>query len=469
MKLTSRFAGLGILILIAFSCKQAPQPKHTFDLTIQITNPVEDYVLARYDERVDTFFLDSGKFVREFNFEKGIYIELQHGSGFYQVFGAPSNDLRITFDASAETPVLVFGGSLAKENEYVSDRRLFDEQQSDLENNLYTAEEEDFILVNDSLRRIREDLFNTRKMIFRSNAVKEFTYLEEALIKTRWINRYMEHELYFPLFSDQAEYVPSPRMLAYKKDINPNDPKLLVLDEYLGMLDNLIEIKKKETNPTQEDVTLDNLQKISIQFAVIDKNITNKDVKQEVKFQSVQKALQSTGIEGAETFLSDFIKTVQDPIKRQLLENDYKKWQALEPGEAAPEISAIDVAGDSISLSQFQGKYVYLDFWASWCKPCREEIPYLEKLTKELEKDNIAVISVSVDEDKDAWSDVIRSKSMTGIQWLANKDQVIGAYNLASIPRYMIIDPQGKIVSANAQRPSGEILKQIREAMKAAV
>ncbi|MES2629219.1 MAG: TlpA disulfide reductase family protein [Bacteroidota bacterium] len=455
---------LAALIVVAFTaCQRKVTPKTVFTLKITVSNAGEEYILARYGERLDTFFLDSGKYYAELPFSQGTYMELQYGEKFFQVFGAPANDLQLSFDAGMEDPVTKFAGSLQFENEYVDDRRLFDEQQLDLENNLYTAGEEDFIPVNDSLRKIREQLFTESRKTFVSNVAEEFTYLEESLIKTKWINRYMEHELYFPLFTEQAEYTPSAKMLEYRKEIDPNNARLLVLDEYLGMLDYFIDIKKKEANQGIDEVSMSNLERMTLEFNTIEKNITNKPVVDEVKYKWVQKFLQTNGIEGAEKELTEYIQTVSDPIRRQELEADYKKWEALQNGEQSPEIRAVTMAGDSIKLSAYRGKYIYLDFWATWCKPCRDEIPFLEKLTADLKKDSIVVISVSLDEELDTWARIVRLKKMTGIQWFAEKDAVISAYNLASIPRYVIIDPQGKIVSANAERPSGNIREQLKQ------
>lgn len=457
---------LALLLLVA--CSGPAKKTNNFSFTVAVTSPVEEVVLARYNERTDTFRLDSGRCSVELSLAGGTYIELQHGEIFFEVFGAPANDLALSFDASAENPVAKFSGSLAAENDYVEDRRLFDGEQLDLENNLYTAGEDDFILVNDSLRKIREQLLAASKSNFKSNVAVDFTFLEEALIQTKWLNRYLEHELYFPLFTEEKEYVPSQKMIAYRSQINPNDPKLLVLDEYLGMLDYYIELKKKESRPTEDAVAMDNLQRVTIQFATIDKNVTNKEVNQELKYRSIQKILQSVGTEGAEKYIADFIQTVADPIKREQLLSDFKKWQTIKTGEEAPEIVAEGMDGKTYNLSSLRGKYVYIDFWATWCKPCRDELPYLEKLIAEMDGQQLAIVSISVDENKDTWARIVRLQKMKGIQWFANKDELISVYNLSSIPRYMIIDPEGKIISSNAARPSGAIREQLKNLLKVA-
>lgn len=468
MKKISRFVAVALCGL-SLACNSPEKTSNTFSFSIQFSAPETDKLIARFDGKVDTFLLDSGKFATQLPLTGPSYIELQYGENFIQVFGAPGQDLQLQVKPGEANQIITYSGSLQAENEYVEDRRLFDEEQVDLESNLYTAGDEDFILVNDSLKNIRLDLFEKSKASFKSTIASEFVYLEQALIKTKWLNRYMEHELYFPLFTEEVSYTPLPKVLAYKKDIDPNDERLLVLDEYLGMLDYYIDLKKKEANPTQDDASLSLLDKITIQFATVDKAISNKKVQNEVKFRAVQKVLNSDGIDGAESFINEYIQTVNDPLRRQELQDDFKKWQTLAPGADAPEIVASNINGDTVKLSSFRGKYVYLDLWATWCRPCRDEIPFLEKMMEEMDKQGVQVISISIDEDKATWEKMVSSERLKGVQLIAEKNAVLDGYNLKTIPRYVIIDPNGKIVSSNAERPSGAIREQLKNLIKPTV
>ncbi|WBX73440.1 TlpA disulfide reductase family protein [Tenacibaculum pacificus] len=111
------------------------------------------------------------------------------------------------------------------------------------------------------------------------------------------------------------------------------------------------------------------------------------------------------------------------------------------------------------SLDDLKGKYVYLDIWATWCNPCKKEIPSLQKIEKQYHNKNIKFVSISVDNKKDheAWKKMIVDKQLTGIQLFADnswRSKFITGYVISSIPRFILIDPQGNIISSNAPKPS---------------
>ncbi|MEZ4856701.1 MAG: TlpA disulfide reductase family protein [Gelidibacter sp.] len=137
----------------------------------------------------------------------------------------------------------------------------------------------------------------------------------------------------------------------------------------------------------------------------------------------------------------------------------------LAKGNPSPEFNNyVNYAGGTSSLKDYRGSYVYIDVWATWCGPCKYEIPFLEKVEKEYHDKNIKFVSVSIDavKDEQKWRDMIKAKNMGGIQLLADKDyesQFISDYFIYGIPRFILLDPQGNIVTYDAPRPSEEKLK----------
>jgi thiol-disulfide isomerase/thioredoxin len=128
-------------------------------------------------------------------------------------------------------------------------------------------------------------------------------------------------------------------------------------------------------------------------------------------------------------------------------------------------------AGGNTSLADLKGKYVYMDIWATWCRPCIAEIPSLKKVEKQFEGKNIEFVSVSVDEGRgykgDAaeaykgWKKMIAEKELGGMQLLADngfRSSFIQDYKINGIPRFILIDPEGNIVSGDAPRPSNPAL-----------
>lgn len=121
--------------------------------------------------------------------------------------------------------------------------------------------------------------------------------------------------------------------------------------------------------------------------------------------------------------------------------------------------------GGKTKLEDLKGKYVYIDVWATWCGPCRAEIPFLKKIEEDYKDKNIAFVSISIDVAKDfeKWKNFVTDKSLGGIQLFADKDwnsDFMKSYGVTSIPRFILIDPTGTIVKGDALRPSNPGLKE---------
>ena len=151
------------------------------------------------------------------------------------------------------------------------------------------------------------------------------------------------------------------------------------------------------------------------------------------------------------------------------IEDNYKKLQKkklkFKKGNVSPVFNGYEnFNGGTTSLSDLKGSYVYLDIWATWCRPCKAQFPFLKDLEKDYHGKNIKFVGISVDKDgaHDAWKQMVKDKELGGIQLIADKDfesDFIKGYEITSIPRYILLDPEGKIVDANTARPSEKRLR----------
>lgn len=128
----------------------------------------------------------------------------------------------------------------------------------------------------------------------------------------------------------------------------------------------------------------------------------------------------------------------------------YNKVGAV--GTDAMDFTQADVDGKQVSLSSFKGKYVLVDFWASWCKPCREENPNVVKAYNKFNAKNFTILGVSLDQTKDAWVNAIRKDGLTwtnvsDLQFWNNAAAQL--YHVQGIPQNFLIDPNGKIIARN--------------------
>ena len=146
--------------------------------------------------------------------------------------------------------------------------------------------------------------------------------------------------------------------------------------------------------------------------------------------------------------LPDWLFTFDPPADaREVAELDMPGFGKSEwVGKEAPEFQLKDIGGKEVSLKSLRGKVVLIDFWASWCGPCRYEMPHVEKLHQELKEKGLIVLGIN-DEEREVAEDFVKKNNYT-FSTLTDVDrQVTGSYRVTSIPTVFIVDRQGRIAS----------------------
>ncbi len=128
--------------------------------------------------------------------------------------------------------------------------------------------------------------------------------------------------------------------------------------------------------------------------------------------------------------------------------------KTLQPGMPAPEFSQADSTGKMVNLSDFKGKFVYVDFWASWCGPCRRANPTVVRVYEKYKDKNFTVLGVSMDSERKNWVDAIKKDGLAWAQVSALarwENPVAALYGVNSIPHGILIDPDGKIIKRSVE------------------
>ncbi|WP_080905808.1 TlpA disulfide reductase family protein [Parabacteroides sp. Marseille-P3160] len=156
----------------------------------------------------------------------------------------------------------------------------------------------------------------------------------------------------------------------------------------------------------------------------------------------------------------DSLKIVRDKLAPSLatypyvmeLDSIIARLEKVEIGQTAPDFSLPDASGTEVSLDSFRGKYVLLDFWASWCPPCRRENPNIVKAFQTYKNKNFTIIGISLDKEKGSWLKAIADDQLawTHVSDLKFWDSEVPAlYGVRGIPANILLDPDGVILAKN--------------------
>ena len=154
-------------------------------------------------------------------------------------------------------------------------------------------------------------------------------------------------------------------------------------------------------------------------------------------------------------YLGRKLKTSIDNIKRTSI------------GNVAPDFTLPTPDGKNVSLSDYRGKIVLLDFWASWCGPCMREMPNVVKLYKECKGKNFEIVGVSLDQKRDAWLNAVEKNKMKWIQVSDLKSWAtapVKLCNVSAVPYTVLVDPDGKVIALDLR--GEELIKKIKEVLK---
>mgnify|MGYP000769614201 CR=1 FL=1 len=185
--------------------------------------------------------------------------------------------------------------------------------------------------------------------------------------------------------------------------------------------------------------------------------ITNPQMKQRLLVSAAAYVISCVTGDDIDRFWLPF-KAVAHPEAVQMFEAKIASMKSTKAGTPAPDSEFTDADGKVHSFSEFRGKLLYVDFWATWCGPCKMEIPYLAKLVERFKgNDKVVFISISTDTNRKAWENLVAKDKPQWPQYIASKDQhakLSKEWGITAIPRFIMINPDGTINTAEAPRPS---------------
>ena len=376
-------------------------------ITGEITNPRgESVAFSNQDTSYSTTANVNGTFTISFNLDSATYLRFEHGPEGTAMYVYPGDKIKLTIDTELFDETIKYKGSSS--SSYLAKKYLLEEGN---------------------------DFFG--EVYYMSNTEEYKTYLDSY--KTSVINEF-------------GDITDSTFINSEITDIDKNIVYFIERQEKLAEYSEDAKTYMWETRNIARDFNF---------YAAIDSLNSagfNEMLTQYIsEFQSLLNKVTDT----------EFIVKEKERIKKTTnswLERKIAIDNMPQEGEAAIDFTYPDKDGNEFSLASFKGNLIYVDVWATWCGPCKAEIPSLQKLEKEYHEQNITFLSVSVDTDKDAWLKMVKEKELGGTQlWADGWSKITKDYAIFGIPRFMLFSAEGNVISTNAPRPSSEEIRGLLE------
>lgn len=450
---------LSILLFIT-SCTNKPV---TAFVSGVILNPVNDVIslIDLSDElfQSDTAYLDeNGNF--EFNMElddAGFYM-IRHGRKRNILYLAPGDKLKFEVEAENLGDNLNFSGTGQDINVFLMNEKTFLAELKPANDLLYGLNEELFIRKTADILKSWQDYINEQE-----NLSAEFKETESTVALYDWALTRIYYQDAHRYFADEDSFKVSDNYYSFVDDLDLNKAELLRLHNFRNFIQHNYTRIGNEMYTADSNYANNDLGEILSNYEAAKSAYNNSDIKSYALFKVMKDQLDYYGIKDMNELYQNFLSDCNNESYKNYITEKYEKWLTIEPGKLAEDFTYPDMDGNEFSLSDFKGKYVYLDVWATWCGPCKLEIPHLDTLVNDLKENNVEIISISVDEDKEAWVEMISSDQPAWLQLYAGSwnTAVANFFQIRSIPRFILLDRDGKIIDANAQRPSENIRDQI--------
>lgn len=375
-----------------------------------------------------TFLPDSsGKFLIEFKLDRPTYFSIARNI----VYLSPGDNLEVMLDyENAENAM--FKGKSCHENTYLKST-LYPLAGSFLVGgaNIMPTIDQTIMKIKDLAIQKRILLHNNKKLS------PQFKFLEDKRIDIDILNSIYKISSYYPyvhklegarLADFVNKFIPSMESIARECVSLRLNPKLLDLEVYRNILPWIQKVYRYHSNDT-----------LQINDWLLAKKIIGE----------IQTTSNPDEVIAFESKIGD-IKTER---YREAVLASYRKFLNF-TGKSAADIFIYDTKNDSIRLSSFKGKVIYIDVWATWCGPCIKELPYLDSLREHYKDDSrIIFLSLSIDTEISKWLKYVSKSNYLNLQYVTDLP-MLKPYYVSEVPRAIIIDRDFKIFSLRAPAPS---------------
>ena len=201
-------------------------------------------------------------------------------------------------------------------------------------------------------------------------------------------------------------------------------------------------------------------------YELVDELYTSPEITEFLKTDVIFEAISTLRNISLNPLVRHFENDVDYQPYHKTINAKYKSAIALQKGAMAPSINGLTFSGDKFALKDYRGQYVYIFTWATWCGPCKVELPFYERMIEDYKDENIMFVGISVDKDKKKWTESFFYDNYPGLQVIVPgdwKSPFVRDYKMTSIPQFILINPEGEIEELNAERPTKYVKAQLSQ------
>ncbi|SDS42888.1 Thiol-disulfide isomerase or thioredoxin [Polaribacter sp. KT25b] len=453
---------LFFIALTIFSCKQEVKVDYAI-LSGKIENAASEKItLYNSYERSDKkeLTLENGQFTDTVKINNGNQFYLIQGKNNVSLFLTEGDKLNFSYDANKVDSTLTFTGNNSAISTYLVEKKINNKDIKLNTEDLYSLNEDDFITSVLKVKKAQEDFLYNATSLPESFIKNETSNINYEYLAT--ISNYESYHTYFAKI--KGGFKASDKITSKLKDLTYENENDFQFSSNFRSL-----VTKNYQNETADLVKADSIER-DIAYLKTLATIKSDKIRNKLLFDDAKYGITFT--KNLEDYYSLYSKASTNQYNNDKITEIYRNLKTLTKGNASPKFTDYENnAGGTTSLDDLKGKYVYMDIWATWCGPCIGEIPFLKKIEKLYHGKNIEFVSISIDKEADheKWKKMIVDKELGGIQLFADNNwesQFIEDYSIKGIPRFILLDPQGNIVSANAPRPSNEKLIALFDELK---
>lgn len=365
------------------------------------------------------------------------YAFFRMGSVNKMVFLQPGNDLTIQYQRPGGSSRYKFTGKGAEENNFLDAH-----QRSNIPFSQDMGEKEVLQTIQDSIARTCDILEVT-------TLSPEFKTIERERLQYQGLCRIFTYRQW------------SKELVPFLKEKMLEQTALLLTEDYRNFMTNALYFV------AWHEAEKDDLFHVAqSQMNYIDKHFQNPRITDLLMESVLTNYMQWRGAEQIEPLMDIFNRRVSSTKLQEKIKKDYEEWSRVLKGKTIPEFTFLDIDSKEIALSSFKGKYVYIDCWATWCGPCRAQIPYLKELEKKYAGKGIEFVSISSDNDQKKWAKTVKEEQLKGVQLIEKcptGSEISEYFIIKGIPRFILLDKEGRVYDANAPRPSDPAIQAIFE------